>query len=95
MHTECAIRAIFGSVAHQRRDCSCYGGKDAEELVGLSKREAAQLALVEFSKHAQALIKQSPMRERAKRRPANFEQLSGEDQWAIDKSLGILDWDGT
>jgi hypothetical protein len=32
---------------------------------------------------------------RAKMRPANFETLSARDQWAIDKKLGILDWDGT
>jgi hypothetical protein len=30
----------------------------------------------------------------ATRRPANFYQLSGEEQWEIDKQLGILDWDG-
>lgn len=29
------------------------------------------------------------------KRPANFFQLSAEDQWAWDKSLGILDWDGS
>lgn len=27
-------------------------------------------------------------------RPADFFELSAETQWAIDKSLGILDWDG-
>jgi len=27
-------------------------------------------------------------------RPSNFYQLSGEEQWEIDKQLGILDWDG-
>lgn len=27
-------------------------------------------------------------------RPTNFFDLSGEEQWAIDKSLGILDWCG-
>jgi hypothetical protein len=31
----------------------------------------------------------------AKRRPADFETLSPRAQWAIDKTLGILDWDGT
>ena len=33
--------------------------------------------------------------QRALKRPDNFFELSGETQWAIDKSLGILDWDGT
>lgn len=27
-------------------------------------------------------------------RPTNYADLSGEEQWAIDKRLGILDWDG-
>lgn len=31
----------------------------------------------------------------ALQRPANYAQLPGEVQWAIDKKLGILDWDGT
>ena len=34
------------------------------------------------------------MRERAKQRPKNFNQLSAREQWAIDKKLGILDWEG-
>ena len=33
--------------------------------------------------------------ERALCRPDDFFQLSGEQQWAIDKSLSILDWDGS
>jgi len=28
------------------------------------------------------------------RRPSNYFKLSGEQQWAIDKELGILDWTG-
>lgn len=32
--------------------------------------------------------------EKALMRPADFKKLSSETQWAIDKSLGILDWDG-
>ena len=27
-------------------------------------------------------------------RPANYADLPASEQWAIDKSLGILDWDG-
>lgn len=27
-------------------------------------------------------------------RPRNFFKLSAQEQWAIDKSLGILDWEG-
>jgi hypothetical protein len=31
----------------------------------------------------------------ALQRPANHNELSAEAQWAIDKRLGILDWDPT
>ena len=27
-------------------------------------------------------------------RPPDFDRLSAEEQWEIDKKLGILDWDG-
>jgi hypothetical protein len=30
----------------------------------------------------------------AQERPSNFLQLDPDTQWAIDKNLGILDWDG-
>jgi hypothetical protein len=30
----------------------------------------------------------------ATKRPPDYEDLSAEDQWAADKRLGILDWDG-
>lgn len=34
------------------------------------------------------------MFEKSFQRPCNYFQLSGEDQWRIDASLGILDWNG-
>lgn len=37
---------------------------------------------------------QREMFEKSFQRPCNYFELSGEDQWAIDKDLGILDWDG-
>lgn len=30
----------------------------------------------------------------AQERPANFFELNAEEQWNIDKRLGILDWNG-
>jgi hypothetical protein len=30
----------------------------------------------------------------ALRRPCNYLSLSAREQWAIDKDLGILDWEG-
>lgn len=35
------------------------------------------------------------MFEKSFQRPKNYFQLSGQDQWDIDKSLGILDWEGS
>lgn len=35
-----------------------------------------------------------PMAQRAKLRPTEYENLSPQTQWEIDKALGILDWSG-
>lgn len=35
------------------------------------------------------------MFERSFQRPKNFFELTPQEQWAIDKRLGILDWDGS
>jgi hypothetical protein len=34
------------------------------------------------------------MFEKSLERPSNFRKLSSEEQWDIDKRLGILDWQG-
>ena len=38
---------------------------------------------------------ESEMFEKSFERPKDYFQLSSESQWAIDKSLGILDWKGS
>ena len=35
------------------------------------------------------------MFERSFQRPSDFMDLGPSEQWEIDKSLGILDWEGT
>lgn len=40
LHYECQMRMIAGSVGHQLKQCSCYGGT-MEDPEGLTKREAA------------------------------------------------------
>lgn len=35
-----------------------------------------------------------PLARAAELRPANFRELEMQEQWDIDKRLGILDWDG-
>ena len=40
-------------------------------------------------------MNQSELFEQAMKRPKNFHNLPEEDHWAIDRQLGILDWDGS
>ena len=40
------------------------------------------------------ILSQREMFEKSFERPSNFFQLTSEEQWDIDKALGILDWDG-
>lgn len=42
-HADCLIRAVSGSVGHQRRECQCFGKVDTSED-GLTTREAARRA---------------------------------------------------
>jgi len=39
-------------------------------------------------------MNQREMFEKSFSRPKNYFKLSADRQWDIDKSLGILDWDG-
>ena len=43
IHRECLIRMTAGSVGHQLRRCSCYGG-DEEDPPGATRREGAREA---------------------------------------------------
>lgn len=47
MHYECGLRSAVGSVGHQTRRCSCYGGTE-EDPPGLTRREAARAAMTFF-----------------------------------------------
>jgi hypothetical protein len=46
-HQECFQRQIVGSVAHQRHQCSCYGGSH-EDSPNMTIREAAKAAVEEY-----------------------------------------------
>lgn len=50
-HKNCFLRTIFGSVGHQRKQCSCFGGT-LEDPQGLSLREAADAAVREYEEEA-------------------------------------------
>jgi hypothetical protein len=96
MHRECVLRTVLGSVGHHMRTCSCYGGGVGEgDPLGVGKRDAARLALVELMRQSSLTpLHQWPARQRATLRPSNFNELSHEEQWSIDKALGLLDWNG-
>jgi hypothetical protein len=46
VHFECSARQVLGSVGHQRRTCSCFGGTE-DDPPGATRREAAVAALEE------------------------------------------------
>lgn len=50
-HTECFLRQIYGSIGHQKKNCSCFGGSE-EDPVGLSKRESAIVAVDYFKNNS-------------------------------------------
>jgi len=43
-HVECMFRGVSGSVAHIRKECSCYGGTSDGDAPGLTKRQGARAA---------------------------------------------------
>lgn len=43
IHYPCFVRRIVGSVGHQLKRCSCYGGTE-DDPPNLSKKEAAEAA---------------------------------------------------
>lgn len=50
LHKECFLRVVIGSVGHQKRNCSCYGGTE-EDPPGASLHEAALAAAQFFVDH--------------------------------------------
>lgn len=47
MHHECSFRSIAGSVGHQKKLCSCFGGTE-EDPPGATLREGARAALAYY-----------------------------------------------
>jgi hypothetical protein len=50
IHRECMIRSIAGSVGHQLKRCTCYGGTE-EDPPGMTRRQAARAAAALFAIH--------------------------------------------
>jgi hypothetical protein len=49
-HLECTLRCVLGSVEHIEGRCSCYGGHDEDDPPGLSRRDAAILAVAAWER---------------------------------------------
>ena len=49
-HQECFLREMIGSLAHQQKRCSCFGGFDEEDSPLVSKRQAAKDAVAYFQR---------------------------------------------
>lgn len=50
-HRECQMRSILGSVAHQQRRCTCFGGSGTDHDDGMRPRDGARAALRYFEEH--------------------------------------------
>lgn len=57
MHRECMLRSVVGSVGHQMRICSCFGGNGTGDVGGLTKRENAQAAAQYFARNQERAAK--------------------------------------
>jgi len=65
----------------------------ADTMVSWSIDAVPAEAILRARRHALSPGK-GPMATAAERRPEDFLTLTMEARWAIDKELGILDWDG-
>jgi hypothetical protein len=50
-HQACNFRQITGSVAHQQKRCSCFGGTGCDENDGMTLRQGAEAALAYWEGH--------------------------------------------
>ena len=53
LHGECYIRMLMGSVGHQLKVCSCFGGNQ-EDPKGMTKHEAAHTAAIVYFANREA-----------------------------------------
>lgn len=72
---------------------------DASDIGKLDLTKAFEEACTKYEEQEQQEQQEqkehsSDMAIRSHDRPDNFKDLTPEEQWEIDKKLGILDWDG-
>lgn len=81
----------------QRTEKERAAHKKREEIVGNYEAAARERneAYVKLKQQMERPLTQEQMYEQALKRPKGFDKFTSEQQWAIDKALGILDWDCT
>lgn len=67
----------------------------ARVVSGLVKAGLVKKTSKGFIATPQGRASLSSMARMACQRPVDYHKCSGETQWAIDKGLGLLDWDGS
>ena len=63
--------------------------------VAEGKLEKAEIELGKALRAGKAISLRPPSMADRRKRPDDFSSLSPQEQWCIDKNLGILDWDGS
>lgn len=71
--------------------------KQREKVVAQYQQAAQERdeAYIRLKQQVEQPMTQGQMYEQALKRPKGFDDFDAEQKWAIDKSLGILDWDGS
>lgn len=96
------VKASDGECAGELQACDVHGGgrsnKSWSGTINGNVVDLPNLREVEaFAKNHNLVVKNftGPMALASCDRPANFEAMTPREQWAVDKALGILDWDGS
>lgn len=96
---ELAHQVDLKKIPYKLRAISSAIQRELREVQVATTRLEQSMAL--WSKHGlhcpevSPTVKKLTPQEKAKGRSSNYWQMSAEDQWAEDKRLGILDWDGS
>lgn len=68
--------------------------KKSDEPLNKVLKDGSVIAPTGLNGAIYPLQQPGPLARQALKRPANYEDIPLGQQWAIDKELGILDWDG-
>lgn len=86
------MNLVFSYGVEQDKEFEAKGYK----FLGAGKDKAGvEVHVFEISEKDRDMSKRFSKMERQLGRSEGYRSMSSEDQWAEDKRLGILDWDGT